>query len=74
MLNRAAVNSRRNQVAPINKEYFSIKTTSLMHTFVINSLILPLKKKKASLREGLIEDKVQRTYLNDPLIPKAVLS
>ena len=58
MLNRAAVNSRRNQVAPINKEYFSIKTTSLMHTFVINSLILPLKKKKASLRGGLIEDKV----------------
>ena len=45
-----------------------------MHTFVINSLILPLKKKKASLRGGLIEDKVQRTYLNDPLIPKAVLS
>ena len=73
MLNRAAVNSRRNQVAPINKEYFSRKTTSLMHTFVINSLILPLKKEGLQ-RGGLIEDKVQRTYLNDPLIPKAVLS
>ena len=30
-----------------------------MHTFVINSLILPLKKEGLQ-RGGLIEDKVQR--------------